>query len=1338
MSPCFFVAIFGCFFEKINVNYSMIDINNFKALLRFLKFEEKENIFHKKFENEAYLKVDFSKKELIYPEDKGLIINERQTCNFSQNENFVVFECVHRLLEKGYKAEHIELEPKWKVGRGASGGRADILIKNQTKKPLLLIECKTEGKEFEKAWKNTLEDGDQLFSYAQQISEVEFLCLYASDFDKKNQQLNIHQRIISHKDNEDILNQQQDNGQALKSFQDASNVGQRYKVWKNTYQKEYTESGIFEDNIQAYQIGKDKYTLKYDTNPLTAADKEGKYHRFRTILRTHNIARKETAFEVLVNLFLCKIVDEQENPTDLRFYWKGIAYDNYFDFVDRLQELYKVGMRKFLDEDITYISNKQIDDAFWTVANDRNATKKTIQKYFRKLKFFSNTAFSFINVHNERLFNKNTKVLIEIARMWQSLRLKTDEQNQFLGDMFEYFLDNSIKQSEGQFFTPMPICKFIVSSLPLEYKIKHTQDPLLTIDYACGSGHFLNEYAHQIKPLVEKHKKVNVSDYYKATYGVEKEDRLAKVAKVSAFMYGQDDIQILERDALDNIANLKLESFDVLVANPPFAVEGFLTTLPEIIRHNYALTEITGINSNTKNIQCFFIERAKQLLAPSGVVGIIVPASVLSNTDATHIGTRAIILKYFDIISLVELGSGTFGKTGTNTVVLFLRRKAQRPEPAEHFYNRSLAFFEGIPPKDDTVEVYKDLYLVKKYCEHIDIEFEDYKKLLNITRNDLDAAVILQELCDKYDIFQDYQSDFNKSTIIKNIKHKHFKKISDLPKQIEQELKKQYKEAKKRVSQVELKEAVKQLLPEKEQELLAKQKLELYQKWVDYLRQIEQDKLYYFMLAYKNPQKVLIVKSPSKNKEQKKFLGYEWSGSKGKEGIKYYGGETVNDIITPLFDPKNINNSQKISYYIQQNFLGKTFSNVPEHCSYASVTDILDFSRTDFNKVFSLSPKKNIKIDTKWDLVKLGEVVKILIGGTPSRRIQTYFEGKNLWVSIAEMNGQIIIDTKEKITEEGVKNSNVKLIPKGTTLLSFKLSIGKTAIAGADLYTNEAIAGLIPIDSKKILDKYLYQLFNAKKIDLENVGYKTFGKSLNSKLLKEEIKIPLPPLHIQQKIVADCEEVDKAVEVAKKAIKKWRLEIEEKVKAESQKYPPQKLTKFVEIISGGTPKTNVAAYWNGDIPWLSVADYSKVNRFVEKTEKHITKLGLENSNTRYLNKGDLIISARGTVGALAQLAIPMTFNQSSYGLRGNDKLDNGYLFYILKQEIKQLQDKAIGVTFGAIIKSTFDNIKIPVPPLNIQETLVNEILGIERQIRGANNVIENASQMKQEILEKYL
>ena len=678
----------------------MITKTNFKNLLKTLGFREEGNTFQKSI-GEADLKVDFSKQSIIYPEDRGLIVNRRDTCNLSQNENFVVFECVHRLLEKGYKPEHLELEPTWQVGRGASGGRADILVRDQENNPLLIIECKTAGDEFEKAWDDTRQGSGQLFSYAHQDAQTQYLCLYASSFFKNA--LDFEYKLIPHLDNPQILAEDT----SLPSFESANNAEHRFAVWRDTYKLEFTEVGLFEPNIQSYQIGKDNYTLAEDTKPIGINEKDSKYHNFRTILRKHNIARRENAFEVLVNLFLCKLVDEEENKTALKFYWNGPASDNYFDFVDRLQNLYQRGMRKFLSEEISYISREQIDDAFWPVKNDRNATKKQIQEYFTELKFFSNSAFSFLDTHNKDLFERNTAVLSEVVQMWQGLRLKTDEQNQFLGDMFEFFLDNGIKQSEGQFFTPLPICKFIVSSLPLAQKIADNREPLKVIDYACGSGHFLNEYAYQIKPLLEAENK-DISDYYSQITGVEKEDRLAKVAKVAAYMHGQEQIKILDADALATHSEIRRESFDVLVANPPFAVEGFLQTLSDADKERYKLIEATGENSNTNNIECFFLERIYHLMAPDGVIGVIVPSSILSNTEAVHNRTRELLLQFFDLVSIAELGSGAFGKTGTNTVVLFLRRKAKSPEPSAHYRNRVAEFFDG----DDQVQ-YQDDNLIE-------------------------------------------------------------------------------------------------------------------------------------------------------------------------------------------------------------------------------------------------------------------------------------------------------------------------------------------------------------------------------------------------------------------------------------------------------------------------------------------------------------------------------------------------------------------------------------------------------------------------------------------------
>jgi type I restriction-modification system DNA methylase subunit/restriction endonuclease S subunit len=147
----------------------------------------------------------------------------------------------------------------------------------------------------------------------------------------------------------------------------------------------------------------------------------------------------------------------------------------------------------------------------------------------------------------------------------------------------------------------------------------------------------------------------------------------------------------------------------------------------------------------------------------------------------------------------------------------------------------------------------------------------------------------------------------------------------------------------------------------------------------------------------------------------------------------------------------------------------------------------------------------------------LGEVCNFDIGGTPSRSKNEYYEnGNNLWVSVRELNGGYIYDTKEKINELGVKNSSVKLFAKDTILFSFKLSIGKTAIVGNPLYTNEAIAGILS-KSDLLINKYLYYYLTIN--DFSKLGSGILGNgSLNKKSL-EQIKILIPSLERQQEIV---------------------------------------------------------------------------------------------------------------------------------------------------------------------------------------------------------------------------
>lgn len=177
-----------------------------------------------------------------------------------------------------------------------------------------------------------------------------------------------------------------------------------------------------------------------------------------------------------------------------------------------------------------------------------------------------------------------------------------------------------------------------------------------------------------------------------------------------------------------------------------------------------------------------------------------------------------------------------------------------------------------------------------------------------------------------------------------------------------------------------------------------------------------------------------------------------------------------------------------------------------------------------------------------------------------------------------------------------------------------------------------------------------------------------------------------------------------------------------------------KLSEIMDLIGGGTPKTSNPEYWNGNIPWLSVKDFGNDNRYVYETEKHITKFGLMNSSTKLLDKGDIIISARGTVGEIATIPYPMAFNQSCYGLRAKKEIvDEDFLYYLIKYNIRLLRKNTHGSVFDTITRSTFDEIEVDVPDLEVQKKIGYLLSELDKKIELNNKINNNLEQQAQAI-----
>ncbi len=705
----------------------MITKENFKELLEKLDFTSADkNIYSKHFENtDCDLEVDFKNEKLIYPVEKGFTVNDGTTSNFSHNENFVVFECVARLLQKGYRPEHIELEPRWSLGRGEKSGKADICVKNKDGSPYLcIIECKTADREYKNELANMKEDGGQLFSYWQQARATKWLVLYASDFDSANQKVIYTTATVNCSDDANIVELAKDD-KSLKLYKDATNVENLFSVWKDTYEQKFLGDILFDDETVAYDIG----VLPLTKKRLVDFGRDDKIvNSFEEILRHNNVSDKENAFNRLIALFIAKLYDEKmkTDESEVDFQYKS-GTDTYQKMQDRLQHLHHLGMKEFMKEEVFYVADDYVQKVMKNaIGENREQLEKELNETITKLKFYTNNDFAFKDVHNKTLFYQNGKILVEMVELFQKYRIIDSKELQLLGDMFEQLLNKGFKQNEGQFFTPIPVTSFIWKCLPLEKIIIDEEKNEIKypkiIDYACGAGHFLTEGFREINETAKKLNLKAAKGWERdCIFGIEKDYRLARVSKISLFMHGADNGNIVFGDGLDNHTdkvNIENGIFDILVANPPYSVKAFSEHL-ELKNNKLDLAQY--ISKEGSEIETLFIERTAQLLRPKGIAAVILPSSILSNSATSYIKAREVILKNFEIKSIVQFGSKTFGATGTNTVVLFLQKNEEPPVKSQITNDNVKAIFEN-----DDLNVVSDKENLEKYCKKINVPKDEY------------------------------------------------------------------------------------------------------------------------------------------------------------------------------------------------------------------------------------------------------------------------------------------------------------------------------------------------------------------------------------------------------------------------------------------------------------------------------------------------------------------------------------------------------------------------------------------------------------------------------------
>ena len=1236
-----------------------------KKLIQALGFTPKNNatgIFQKKYGKYA-IEVDFEKNQFNFGGKINFGDSKKTIQNIVKQEDWVVFECVDRLLEKGYEPKNITLEKTWKTGHGTSG-RLDILVTRDNGDAYLMIECKTWGTEFDKEFKNLEKNGGQLFTYFQQDKNAEIIMLYASELDGKD---------IKYKN--EIVKIEED-------YRQTANVKDFFERWN----KLPKENGIFDSWASAYEF-QSKALTKKDLKVLKQEDSSFIFNRFLEILRHNVVSDKPNAFNKIFTLFLCKIVDEDRNDDEqLHFQWIE-GEDDHISFQKRMTDLYNRGMLELLEKKVTDVSDKEFDKRFQQV-DDKY--KEQFKEILTEIRLKKNNEFAIKEVYDDASFQENAKVVKEVVELLQVYQIRYNYRQQFLSDFFELLLTTGLKQESGQFFTPVPIARFIIKSLPFQeitqQKIEegNKKDLLPTIiDYATGSGHFITESMEEVQKHIDK---LNPKDYIPSTrkaldswqrdqfdwaedyvYGIEKDYRLVKTAKVSCYLHGDGLAKVIHGDGLGDFStstefkDLLTETdktypqdnkqFDIIISNPPYSVSAFKGQMNEE-KANKGFELYNKLSDQSSEIESLFIERTKQLLKDGGVAGIILPNTILNKTGI-YTSTREIILKYFEILAITEMGANTFMATDVKTVTLFLRRRNNADWL--NIQASVIKIFSNI--QDITVN--KVEKPVSKYLAQVweDISFDDYKTLLQKSPNDN---------IKKHEIYQEYQ---------KKIKAKSEK-----------------------------------------------------EKWNSILS-LEQDKLLYYIITH--PQKVVLIKTGEK-KEEKRLLGYDFSEARGKEGIHSIQiGKTIDDC-TKLYDENIFDNPEKVSTYIYKAFSENKFNlEIPEslqkNVSYLNLVDMLTFDRTTFEKSISLSIKKKIKIESKWELVKIGEQIfeqpksKIKVGTAKDSKNGNY----NFFTS-----GENVLT----YTDYLVDNENIYLSTGGNAIVKY--------YKGKASYSTDTF--VIKSSDEKIIKTKLIFYFLDSVINLINQFYfKGSGLKHLQKTDFREIKIPLPPIKIQEKIVSEIEKIETEEKKTLEKIEQLRTEIAEVINS-SNGFLVRLENVTSKIGSGATPRGGESAYKREGINLIRSQNvYDKGMRrkglvFIDETQAK----KLDNVTVK---ENDVLFNITGASVCRCCIVesdyLPARVNQHVSIIRANEKISPVYLHHILispKIKTELLVIAQGSATREAITKIQLEEFKIPVPTITEQKKIVSQIEKIETKINVLEKEIVSIPNKKEMILKKYL
>lgn len=382
-------------------------------------------------------------------------------------------------------------------------------------------------------------------------------------------------------------------------------------------------------------------------------------------------------------------------------------------------------------------------------------------------------------------------------------------------------------------------------------------------------------------------------------------------------------------------------------------------------------------------------------------------------------------------------------------------------------------------------------------------------------------------------------------------------------------------------------------------------------------------------------------------------------------------------------------------------------------------------------------------IPAGWQEKTLGEVCDIEIGKTPSRSNMKYWDKQksttNIWLSIADLNNDTnknVCDSNEYLSDIGA--NVVKLVKKGTLLLSFKLTLGRVAFAGKDLRTNEAIAQLpIKNDINKFYLYYYLKFFDYELLLKGDVKVK--GKTLNKAKLKL-LPVYYPSLPEQERIVAKLdkafEAIGKAKSIAENNLKNAKELFESSLNKafteNTNDWEEKKLGEVCIIIAGQSPNSQ---FYNTEAKGLPFYQGKKefTNKYIGAPSVWTTEI------TKEALSGDILMSVRAPVGPINYATEKCCIGRGLASIRNSKLLSKDFLFYYLLS-IQQKIGGHDGAVFNSISRSEISAVKIRFPSIPDQQNIVARLDKLQEQTKQLEAVysqkIKNLDELKQSILKR--